>query len=68
MYVSITPPEWYRNVILGDPGPWTIRFLKKFHETPFYMNKQHFWCFFCCDVMGKGELFRVENRNLNFAM
>ena len=32
------------------------------------MNKQHFWCFFCCDVMGKGELFRVENRNLNFAM
>ena len=25
MYVSITPPEWYRNVIFGGPGPWTIR-------------------------------------------
>ena len=23
MYVSITPPEWYRNVIFGGPGPWT---------------------------------------------
>ena len=23
MYVSITPPEWYRNVIFGGRGPWT---------------------------------------------
>ena len=23
MCVSITPPEWYRNVIFGGPGPWT---------------------------------------------
>ena len=24
MYDSITPPEWYRNVIFWGPGPWTI--------------------------------------------
>ena len=24
MYVSITPLEWYRKVIFGGPGPWTI--------------------------------------------
>ena len=29
MYVSITPPEWYRNVIFGGPGPWTIRLTYK---------------------------------------
>ena len=23
MYGSITPPEWYRNVIFGGLGPWT---------------------------------------------
>ena len=23
MCVIITPPEWYRNVVFGGPGPWT---------------------------------------------
>ena len=30
MYVSITPPEWYWNVIFGGPGPWTISYVNHF--------------------------------------
>ena len=34
-YASITPPEWYRNVIFGGPGPWTRRvFLKQVQWKP----------------------------------
>ena len=29
MCVSITLPEWYRNVIFGGPGPWTNWFSRK---------------------------------------
>ena len=29
MCVSITPPEWYRKVVFGGPGPWTNWFSRK---------------------------------------
>ena len=29
MCVSITPPEWYRNVVLGGAGPWTNWFSRQ---------------------------------------
>ena len=29
MCVSITPHEWYRNVLFGGPGPWTNWFSRK---------------------------------------
>ena len=25
-YQTQFPPEWYRNVLFGSPGPWTIGF------------------------------------------
>ena len=27
--MSITPPEWYRNVVFGGPGSWTNWFSRK---------------------------------------
>ena len=38
MYVSITPPEWYRNVIFGGPGPWTISKARDPRETTRILN------------------------------
>ena len=40
---------------------FALRFLKKLHETPFYVNRQLFWCIFCSEAMEEGAFFRVEN-------
>ena len=29
MCISITPPEWYRNVVFGGPGSWSNWFSLK---------------------------------------
>ena len=34
-------------------------FLKKFHEAPFYVNQQLFWCIICSEAIAKGEFFWV---------
>ena len=43
-----------------------LRFLKKLHQTPFYVNQQLFCHNFCSEATGKGEFFRDENRTLNY--
>ena len=43
-------------------------FLKKLHETPFYVNQQLFWCIFCSEAIAKGEFFWDESRTSNFAL
>ena len=49
-----------------------LRFLKKFYETPFYMQKlkEGFWCIFVLrHAMGKGEFFRLPDfRTSYFAL
>jgi len=33
IYGSITPPEWYRNVVFWGPGPWTKRYVRKANDA-----------------------------------
>ena len=35
MYGSITPPEWYRKVIFGGPGPWIKETEEKENQTKY---------------------------------
>ena len=52
MYVSITPPEWYRNVIFGSPGPWT----KNSVALTTYRPKRHNFGLVCISSLGVCEL------------
>ena len=43
-----------------------LRFLKKLHDTTFYVNQQLSCCSFCSEGMRKGEFFRDKNKTLRW--
>ena len=61
----LRPTKTLRRFYLLTLELW---FLKKLHETLFYVNQQLFWCIFCSEAIEKGEFFWDENRTLNFAL
>ena len=69
MCVSITPPEWYRNVVFGGPGPWTSCFSRKellverlfnFLEDNCSSVKRGVILFFCFSVTMASRFERVD--------
>ena len=62
------PPQWYRNVVFGGPGPWTNWFIRKEVQEELLLNFPEANCssfnrdvFFSVTMASRFEKVGVEN-------